>query len=177
MVPGCTAINLVRSTKIKEPEIKYVDHTMGDPDLKKVPFYLHFTAHNPNEIGLKNVFLEYELYAEGKRFLKGSNVAIVLAPKADTQIVVPAEVIYRDVFSAVGPVAERVLTGSKTLPVLAKVTIRGDPTIYNEIEEGALFYFTYGFSKTVEVPIPQDKVNEAKDKIKDGLGQIKKKYF
>lgn len=169
---GCTAMKLLESAKIKKPEVKYVNYRIGNPDLQKVPVYLNFNAHNPNEIGLKNVFVSYELYTEGNRFLKGDDIELSLAPNGDTRIEVSAEIIYKDVLIALGPVARKVWFGQKTLPVMAKVNIFGKPTVYNGAEEGGLFSFAYNTTQTVDIPIPQDQIEDAKNKAKDKLKEL-----
>lgn len=180
LLASCTAVRLIQSTKIKDPTFKYVDHVVGKIKDNKTIVNLNFEANNPNEIGLKNIYLSYELFTEGKRFLKGKNIKINLAPKKTTKIVVPAEIVYKDVFRALGPVAKKILLKHKTLPIKVKVTMTGKPTVYNDVEEGALFSFNLGVNKTVDVPIPHDEidaaVNKAAKKAKKKLDKLKK-YF
>ena len=176
LASACTAVRLIQSTKIIKPEIKYDRYEVGNPTQKKTPVYLKFSAHNPNAIGLTNVFVSYELYAEKKRFLKGDNVALTLAPKGDTVIVVPAEIIYEDVVKVLGPLAETILRGKDTFPVEVAVKVFGTPTVYNEVEAGALFAFDFATTRSVEVPIPQDKIEHAKDKALEELKKLKKLF-
>jgi len=161
LASGCTAIRLINSTKLKEPEFKYVDYRPGKATVTSIPVFLKFKAINPNEIGLKNVYVSYELYTEGKRFLKGSDIEIHLAPKGETDIVIPAEVVYKDMFRALGPVATKVVMREKTIPVNVQVKIYGLPTVYNEIEEGGLFQFNMTIGKTIDVPVPHDQIDKA----------------
>jgi len=164
---GCTAMSLIASTKIRKPDFKYVDYRAGDPELRKVTIYLEFNATNPNKIGLRNVFASYELYAEDNRFLKGNDIALTLAPSGETRVEVPAEVVYRDFFRALGPAAREILSGSKTLPVTAKVTIFGKPTVYTETENGSLFSFSYTTTEIINVPIPRDKIEEFRNRAEE----------
>ena len=174
MVSGCTAVKLIQSAKIVKPEIKYLSHETGTPTLKSTPVYLKFSAHNPNEIGFKNVFASYELFTEKKRFLKGDNIALTLAPKGDTTIVIPAEIVYEDVARAIGPLAEKLLTGKDALDVDVAIKIYGTPTVYNKYEEGGLFSFEYETTQHLNVPIPHDKVDQAKGRAKEELKKLKK---
>jgi len=54
---------------------------------------------------------------------------------------------------------------------MAKVTIYGKPTVYNEVEEGAFFDFSKRYSKTIDVPIPQDQLDKLKSKVKEKLNK------
>lgn len=166
VLSGCTAIRLIKSTKLSDPKIEFVQHKVGKPSGKKVIVDLELNAYNPNTIGLKNIFINYELYAENKRFLKGDNISLALSPKGDTKITVPVEIIYSDVLNAVGRVLAKTLLGTKNISILVKVTIFGEPTVYNEIEEGALFSFEYQFQKIIEVPIKDEKFKKAEKEIK-----------
>jgi LEA14-like dessication related protein len=178
LLTSCTAIRLVQSADIKDPTFKYIDNKVVKVRDNKTIVNLNFEANNPNEIGLKNIFISYELFTEGKRFLKGRNIKIHLPPNSTTKLVVPAEIVYKDVFRALGPVAEKILLKHKELPVLVKLKISGTPTVYNEIEEGAIFSFKLGMNKTIHVPIPHDKidkaVNKAAKKAKKELDKLKK---
>ena len=178
LLTRCTAIRLVQSANIKDPTFKYIDNKVVKVRDNKTIVNLNFEANNPNEIGLKNIFISYELFTEGKRFLKGRNIKIHLPPNSTTKLVVPAEIVYKDMFRALGPVAEKILLKHKDIPVRVKLTIAGKPTVYNEIEEGALFSFSLGIDKTIDVPIPHDKidkaVNKAAKKAKKKLDKLKK---
>jgi hypothetical protein len=50
--------------------------------------------------------------------------------------------------------------------------ITGNPTVYNEIEEGALFRFSLKVSRTEEVPISEDSVDKAKRAVKNALKKM-----
>jgi len=177
---SCTAIKLIRSSKITEPTIKFVKHNVGKPTDKKVTINLDFDAHNPNKIGLKNIFVNYELFIENKRFMRGDNVELSLAPHGKTKIMVPVEIIYQDIFNVAGDLVTKILRRDKSIKVLAKITIFGEPTVYNEIEEGALFSFKYKTSKEIIVPIEYDKIKQAeaqvKNKIKTELEKFRKLF-
>ncbi|MDH4276068.1 MAG: LEA type 2 family protein, partial [Gammaproteobacteria bacterium] len=154
------------------PSIEYVNHTLRDVNLTQATIDANLKAKNPNEIGLKNVFLSYELYVEGKRFLKGSDIAVALTPKGESMINVPAVVVYKDIYNAVGPVAERILMNQKSVAVTIIATLYGNPTVYNEVEQGSLFQFSMTMEKTVDVPLPQDKIDKAKEDVKNAIKKL-----
>lgn len=55
---------------------------------------------NPNEIGLKDTYVNYELVAKGKRFIQGEDIQLDLPPKSKTQIIVPLELHYKNTLQA-----------------------------------------------------------------------------
>lgn len=75
---GSTFFKLVSSSKLKPPHFEYVRCDLVNVNDRSALLKLTITAQNPNEIGLKNVFVDYELFTVGKRFLEGSNVAFEL---------------------------------------------------------------------------------------------------
>lgn len=169
LITGCTAKRLIESTGISKPEIKYVSYKAERPTSDHVDVTLNFNALNPNRIGLKNVFVNYELSIDGKRFLTGSDIAIILVPDGQTSIQVPAEIVYSDIIKVLGPSALGIWRGNKSIPVVANVTIFGRPTIYNEVESGTFFAFRNSITKVIDIPIPQDKIKEIKDEAKAKL--------
>ncbi len=173
---SCTAIKLIQQTKIVDPQIDFIDYKVGKASDKKVVVNLNFNANNPNEIGITNLFINYELYYQKKRLLKGDNIKLSLSPKADTKIIIPVEFIYQDIFRVAESFAKKLFSSAKTIPILVKVTIFGDPTIYNNKESGNLFSFETSFDQTIDVPIPRDQIKQAefdaKKKLKHELNKL-----
>ncbi len=121
---------------------------------------------------MRNVFVDYELFFEGRRFLNGSSVELTLVPRGETKIRVPAEVVYGEILRVAGPAAAQVLMGGESLPVRVDGVVRGNPTVYNEAEEGALFHFSWKFSRTEKVPIPKEQRELAKKKAARALKKL-----
>jgi hypothetical protein len=153
LLSSCTFFRLARSAKLKQPTFRYVDYRFKQFNDVQSEFEFTVSSYNPNTIGLKNVTVSYELFTQDKRFLKGGNIPIDLKPQDTARLVIPAAVIYRDVFNAVGPSAAALLRDRSRLPVRIDAVISGNPTLYNEIEEGGLFAFTLEISRTVDVPL------------------------
>lgn len=170
---GCTFFKLVRSSKLKAPAFEYVRCDLKSLSERSASLDITVSAQNPNAIGLRNVYVDYELFTEGKRFLHGSQLAVDLAPQGRTELHVPAEVVYSEVVKVLGPVAAKVLLDRKTLPVRIDAVVHGKPTVYNEVEEGALFQFSWKFSRTEEVPIPQEQKTQLR---KNAVKALKKLF-
>ncbi|MDB5050465.1 MAG: hypothetical protein JWO30_3536 [Fibrobacteres bacterium] len=169
---GCAFFRIVRSTKIKTPSFSYVACRFLGASDRQTDLEFTLASFNPNTIGLKNVSVSYELFYEDKRFLNGGDIAVELKPGDTTRIVVPASVVYREIFAVAGPVAQRLLLNRKTIPVRIDAVISGKPTVYNEVEEGALFQFSLKVSRTEEVPIPEDSADKAKRAVKGALRKL-----
>jgi hypothetical protein len=170
---GCAFFRLVSGSKLKVPQFEYVRCDLKSVSERSALLDITVSAKNPNAIGLRNVYVDYELFTEGKRFLHGSQLAVELSPNGTTQLHVPAEVVYAEVAQVLGPVAAQVLMDRKTLPVRIDAVVHGKPTVYNEVEEGALFQFSWKVSRTEEVPIPQ----EQKDLVRKKAVKALKKLF
>lgn len=173
LLSGCTFFKLLRASKLKQPDIAFVRCDVKSFSERSALLEFTLAARNPNAIGLRNVFVDYELFHEGRRFLNGSTAELTLVPKGETTLRVAAEVIYAEVARAAGPAAAQVMLGRETLPVRVDGVVRGVPTVYDEIEEGALFHFDWKFSFTHKVPIPQAQ----KDLVRKNAGRALKKLF
>jgi hypothetical protein len=168
----CTFFRLVRSTKIKTPSFTYQTCRFLGASDRQTDLEIKLASFNPNTIGLRNVTVSYELFYEDKRFLHGGDIALELKPQDTTRILVPASVVYREVFDAAGPVAQRLLLNRKSIPVRIDAVISGTPTVYNEVEEGALFAFSLKVSRTEDIPIPEESVDKAKRAVRGALKKL-----
>lgn len=158
---SCTALRLIRSSKLKAPDVSFVNCRFVGADDSRANLEFTLAAFNPNAIGLRNVKVGYELFHQDKRFLHGGEFAIELAPKDTTRIVVPAVVVYREVFQAAGPAAQSLLLDRRSIPVRIDALINGNPTVYDEKESGGLFRFSLKLSRTEKVPIPDSFYKDA----------------
>ena len=171
---GCSALKLALSPKIQEPEIKYIDYKIGRPTTKNILVYLHFNAHNPNKIGLKNTTASYEFFIGENRLIKGETLKFDLKPNGDTKIVVPAEIFFNDSFKTLSKISSDILLGKRTIPVQIKVTIAGTPSLYNDYNNGELFSYTFSTDKTIDVPIPEGTIESITDKTIEELDKLKR---
>ena len=162
ILSGCVFTKLM-TAKIEQPTFTYVQFELIEVSQRQATVNFLFSAHNPNAIGLKNVFVSYELFVEGKTLLTGNNINLELPPKSDTEIKVPAVIIYTDLVPVLGSVAERLLSGQKTIPITINAVFSGKPAIYDETGEGKSFSFERKLTKTVDFPLPQDKINNVKN--------------
>ncbi len=171
ILSSCAFFRLA-SLNLKPPSVTDVRCDVKDIGAERAKVEFVLAAYNPNTVGLKNVWISYELFSHGKRFLKGDSIKVNLAPKDTTPLVIPAEIVYREVFRVIGPMAEKALLGDKTLPIRIDAVVTGKPTLYNSQEEGSLISFTVKISRTEDVPIPQDQIDKAKDELKHSLRKM-----
>jgi hypothetical protein len=127
-LPGCTFTKLM-TTRFEKPTFTYRGSELVEASHSGVIVNFLFTAHNPNEAGLKNVTCSYELLVEGKKFMTGNDVPLELNPKGDTEIKVPATIAYADLFPVLGSYAD--LISQKTIPITIDAVFR-KPAIYSE---------------------------------------------
>ena len=171
---GCSTLKLALSPKIIKPEIKYIDYKIGEPTTEKILVYLHFNAHNPNKIGLKNTIASYELFIGEKRLIQGETIKFDLKSNGDTEIIVPTEIFFNDSFKTLSKISSDILIGKRTIPVQIKVTISGTPTLYNNYNNGELFSYTFSTDKTIDVPVPEGTIETITDKAIEELDKLKR---
>lgn len=167
---GCTTFDLLNKHSIDPPKFKYKSYKIGDPRESYLPIDLVVDVDNPNEIGLKDTYVKYELVAKGKRFIQGEDIQLDLPPKSKTQIIVPLELHYKNTLRAGEYIAKKILSGKKKFKIQASVTVYGSPTIYDDEQVGESFPFSVQAIKTIKVKIPRDK-------IEDSLDGIPKDYY
>jgi hypothetical protein len=154
-LPGCTFIKLM-TTRFEKPTFTYKGLELVDTSQGRVIVNFLFTAHNPNEAGLKSITCSYELFVEGKKILTGNEIPLALNPKGDTEIKVPATIAYTDLFPVLGLVVQRILSGQKTIPVTIDAVFSGKPAIYNKAGKETPISFEMRFIKTADIPLPQE---------------------
>ena len=116
-ISGCTTFDLLNKHSIDPPKFKYKSYKIGDPRSDYLPVELIIDVENPNEIGLKDTFVKYELIAKGKRFVQGQDIEMDLPPKSKTQIIVPLELHYKNTLRAGEYIAKKILSGKKKFKI------------------------------------------------------------
>ena len=158
-LPGCTFTKLMTS-RLEKPTFTYAGSELVETSQNGATVNFLFTAHNPNEAGLKNVTCSYDLFVEGKKFLTGKNIPLALNPKGDTEIKVPATIAYADLYPVLGSVLRRILSGQKTIPITIDAVFSGRPAIYSEAGEDKPISFERRLTKTADIPLAQERRNK-----------------
>jgi LEA14-like dessication related protein len=171
VLTGCTALGLLARVTLEKPKFHYQDHRLGPATRTQTHLVVTLAAENPNAIGLKNVFVNYELSTQGRRFMTGQDVQVTLAPQGTTLIEVPADIVYSDLLAVLGPTAKSLLQGQSTVPIDVHLMVRGEPTLYDGHQAAGLFAFSFTTDRSVNVPVPrlEDLLGKAKDQLKSWL--------
>jgi len=172
LLASCTFFKLVRGSKLKAPDFAFVTCRLTGANENQANLEIVLKAFNPNAIGLRNVTVGYELFHENNRFLRGGDIAIELKPRDTTTLVVPAIVVYREWIKAAGPAAQGLMLNHKSIPVRIDALLAGNPTVYNEVEEGSLFQFSLKTSRTEDIPIPDRFYRDAGKAARKALQKI-----
>ena len=72
-LPGCLYTKLM-TTPPEKPTFTYTGSELVETSQSGVIVNFLFSAHNPNEAGLKEVTCSYELFVEEKRFLTAATL-------------------------------------------------------------------------------------------------------
>jgi hypothetical protein len=156
---GCTYIKLI-TTRPEKPTFTYRGAELVESSQNSVLVNFLFTAHNPNEAGLKNITCSYELLVEEKKFLTGNDIPLTLNPKGDTDIKVPATIAYNDLFPVLGSVLRRILAGQKKIPITINALFSGNPAILNEAGKEKPISFEWRLIRTADIPLVQERSSE-----------------
>jgi len=157
-LPGCTYTKLM-TTRFEKPTFTYTGSELVEASQGRAIVNFLFIAHNPNEAGLKNVTCSYELFVEEKKFLTGKDILLTLDPKGDTEITVPATIVYADLYPVLGSVVRRILSGQKTIPITINAVFSGKPAIYSEAGKETPITFEKRLIKTADIPLAQERKN------------------
>jgi LEA14-like dessication related protein len=154
VLPGCTFTKLMTS-RIAKPTFTYIGTEVVEVSQSKAVVNFLFSAHNPNNAGLKNIACSYELFVEGKNFASGNDVLLELAPNGDRTIKIPATIAYAGLFPVLGSVLRQIVSGQKTILITIDAVFSGRPAIYTEAGREEPISFEVKLTKTVNVPLPQ----------------------
>jgi len=160
-LPGCTYRKLM-TTGFEKPTFTYTGSELVETSQSGAIVNFLFTAHNPNEAGLKNVTCSFELFVEGNKFLTGNDIPLTLDPKGDTEIKVPATIAYADLYPVLGSIARRILSGQKTIPITINAVFSGKPAIYNETGKETPISFERRLIRTADIPLTQERRNKGR---------------
>jgi len=156
VLPGCTYSKLMH-TRFENPTFTFTGSELVESTQGRAIVNFLFIAHNPNEAGLKDVTCSYELFVEGKKFLTGNDIPLALNPKGDTEIKVPATIVYADLSPVLGSLVRRFLSGKKTIPVTINAVFSGKPAIYSEAGKETPISFEKRLIKTADIPLQQER--------------------
>jgi LEA14-like dessication related protein len=171
-VSGCTLTRFFVAT-LEKPTFTYLSFELVEVSQGQAMVNFVFSAHNPNDVGLKNMLVSYELFVEGKYFLKGNDIHLELPPKSDIEIKVPAVIMYADLLPVLGSVAERIVSGQKTIPLTVNAVFSKKPVTDGEAGDKRSLSFDMNMTKTVDLPLPQERINKRLNQLRDTLKQLK----
>jgi len=158
-LPGCAYTKLM-TARFEKPTFTYTGSELVETSQGRVIVNFLFTAHNPNEAGLKNVICSFELFVEGTKFMTGNDIPLALSPKGDTEIKVPATIAYADLYPVLGSIIRRILSGQKTIPITIDAVFSGKPAITSEAGKETPISFERRLIKTADIPLTQERRNK-----------------
>jgi len=158
-LPGCTFTKLM-TTRFEKPTFTYTGSELVEASQSTAIVNFLFSAHNPNEAGLKDITCSYELFVEGKKFMTGNDVPLSLDPHGDRSIKVPATIAYADLYPVLGSVVRLILSGKKTIPITIDAVFSGKPAIYGEAGKEEPISFEMRLTRTADIPLPQERRNK-----------------
>ncbi len=169
---GCTAYKLLHSTKFEQPKIEFSGYRIKRVTVRQAEVDFVVLAENPNPVGIKGVSADYELYIDDSRFAAGEAVDVELPPGKQTTVTVSVVVVYEELLNAIGPAIERFLSNQKSMPITVKAKIYGIPRLYSDTEEGPLPPLEKRMTETIDIPLPEDEINNARDRLERAIRSV-----
>ncbi|MFD2180424.1 LEA type 2 family protein [Veronia pacifica] len=169
LTTGCSSINnalnsaVVASLDLKEPTAEYKSFNIRSVTAKKIALDVILEANNPNNVGLKNLFVDLDVSIEGKRLLKSVNSEIALNASGKSDIRLPIEIVYEELFNSAGAIAGNILRNDSSIPVQLKYRLHGKPTMKDHPISLIPLSVDQESEKTISIPLPEDKVGVIKD--------------
>lgn len=165
------------TSDLKDPTFTYQDYNLKEISAEDIRLEFYFDAYNANDIGLRNIFVNYEFFVEGNPFFKGKEIPLELAPEGKTKITIPAQFAYKDFFNALFPIARRIIVDQYKVPVTVKALVYGSPTLYDKHGTENLFSFKIQLKKTEQIQLPEKAIKQFKDKAKNNLKGVIQDLF
>lgn len=172
LLAGCTAYKLLHSTKFETPKFEFSGYAIKRVTARQAEVDFIVLANNPNPVGIKGVSADYELYLDDHRFATGEAVAVELPPGKETAVTVPVVVVYNELLNAIGPAIQRFLSNQKSMPITVMAKVYGNPRLYSDTEEGLLPPFQKRITETIAIPLPEDEMNVARDRLEKTLRSL-----
>jgi hypothetical protein len=152
VLPACAVTSLM-TMHVEPPSFTYKGIEVLAIEKGRIIFDVLFTAHNPNDAGLRNVVCSYDLSVEGKKFLSGQEIALSLARRSDSEVRVPATVAFTDLNAAAGVLLRRLAAGKKTITLSIDTVFSGRPALLTTAEGDKELLFELHQTKTFELPL------------------------
>lgn len=151
---------------LKSPDVTYKFFRVTNLDLKQIYTEFHFDIFNPNSVGIESLNYDYELFVEGHKFAGAEDVTLHLTPLTTSDMVVPLNVVYQDLFDQANDIVSKIQKGQKFLPFTLKIRFELDFkiikfTIPVTIED----QFPLPSLKDVEKQLPSGNLQEELKKI------------
>lgn len=162
LLTSCTAYRLIESKQLKTPDFALVGCRVTSLTERHAMLELTVSAYNPNPIGLKNLFVDYELSSSGKRLMRGRDVRFELPPNSDATILVPAEIRFHELVELLAPLLDAILSRQVSIPITLDAVFSGTPTVYDDHQAGVLFSFEKRLTRTLDIPLPEEEIDRVR---------------
>lgn len=130
------------------PRITYKTAQITDINVEGASVNFLFEVRNPNIFGISNALVDYQLLVQDTRVIEKDNVSFNVGANGTTEVIIPADVNYMDVYKSAQAIINSLLAGEKSVQY----------TLNTTFHMSALF-FNWDTPVTVkgEIPLPEVK--------------------
>lgn len=140
----------------KKPTIIYDRVDVKKVTIEKTEIEFVFIVDNPNTFGIDDVLADYELFLKGNSTATGKDVKFTIPPGGKSELRLPLEINYANVFHSAAELTKAVLGGAKTIPFKLDITFKIDLKVLK---------FEIPLSVEGELPLPEISVTPSAPKI------------
>ena len=172
LLQACTASKMLEHGSMAEPTLEYVDYRVADISLDTVKVELIFKAKNPNFHQIDTFFADYQFVIEEKVFAEGKDIAVTLIPEGESELIIPAQTSYSNLFGVAGSLASMIRQKKKELPAIVKLTVHGEYLIADLFGKRITKPYDYSIDIDMNIPLPEVTVDTIGQGIKNSFKSL-----
>lgn len=132
----------------KKPSIEYSRVEIKNVLMEKTEIEFVYNVDNPNTFGIDDVLADYELFLKGNSTATGTDMKFTIPANQKSELRLPLEINYVNVFKSAEELTKSVLGGAKTIPFKIDITFKVNLKVVK---------FEIPISAEGELPLPEIK--------------------
>lgn len=132
----------------QKPTIVYDRVDIKSVTMEKTEIEFVYIVDNPNSVGIDGVLADYELFLKGNSTATGKDMKFTIAAGGKSELKLPLEINYVNVFKSAAELTKAVLGGEKTIPFKMDILFKIDWKVLK---------FNVPITAEGELPLPEIK--------------------
>ncbi len=132
----------------QKPTIVYDRVDVKSVTMEKTEIEFVYIVDNPNSVGIDGVLADYELFLKGNSTAVGKDMKFTIPAGGKSELKLPLEINYVNVFKSAADLTKAVLGGEKTIPFKMDILFKIDWKVLK---------FNVPITAEGELPLPEVK--------------------